>query len=39
MLKDGFWHDYLGEGDTYCWRMYKWDETRQCFIFRNKPQY
>jgi hypothetical protein len=39
MLKDGFWHEYLGEGDTVSWREYKWDELRQCFIFRSKPQY
>lgn len=29
MNKDGFWHIY----DS--WREYKWDELRQCFIYRT----
>jgi len=36
MIKDGFWHDYVEKGDKYAWRQYKWDELRQCFIYRNK---
>lgn len=36
MIKDGFWHEYKAYGEAEAWRLYKWDELRQTFIFRSK---
>ncbi|MFS0657414.1 hypothetical protein AB1L07_02150 [Niallia alba] len=35
MIKDGFWHIFKENNESVAWREYKWDELRQCFIYRN----
>lgn len=39
MVKDGFWHEYREDSESVAWRLCKWDEMRQCFIFKSMPQY